>query len=149
MLNWAKNDNSLIQYEDNDYHNADGKLDGDNDKIIFNICRVKYFHILYFFSFAFLENIKRLKHENWENNNANYVTQNILNYLLVLILFLNFRQINLLLIFFFTQEIRPIADLLLVQNFYPLVVSFTLPSAQVYVCVCVCIHISSVSKYIV
>ena len=31
----------FIQYEDGDYHNGDGKLDGDNDKIICTVCLVK------------------------------------------------------------------------------------------------------------
>ena len=37
MLKWAKNYNSFIQYEDGDYHNGDGKLDGDTDQIIFSV----------------------------------------------------------------------------------------------------------------
>ena len=43
-------------------------------KIIFNICPVKCVHISYLFLFSFLENIKWIKHENKEINNANYVT---------------------------------------------------------------------------
>jgi hypothetical protein len=74
MLNWAKNGNSFIHYEDSDYRNGDGKLDGDKDKIVFNDCLVKCLHISYFFLFACVENIKRLKHESEENNNANYAS---------------------------------------------------------------------------
>ena len=36
----------VIQYEDGDYHNGDGKLDVDNDKIIFNVRLVK-FHVYF------------------------------------------------------------------------------------------------------
>ena len=50
MLNWAKNDKSFIQYEDGDYHNGDGKLDGDNDRIISNVCLVKCYTLRFMFS---------------------------------------------------------------------------------------------------
>jgi hypothetical protein len=58
MLNWAKNDNSFIQYEDGDYHNGDGKLDGDNDKIIFNVCLFKFVN---FFVFLFVRFRRKYK----------------------------------------------------------------------------------------
>ena len=58
MLKWAKNYNSFIQYEDGDYHNGDGNIDGDNDQIIFNVCLVICVHTSYLFLFFIVENTK-------------------------------------------------------------------------------------------
>jgi hypothetical protein len=56
MLELAKTDNSVIQYDDGNDDKGDDKLDADSDKIIFNVCLVKMRkHFMFLFLLAFLK----------------------------------------------------------------------------------------------